>query len=98
MTAAASVVDCLGSADSQQALASGRDLVPTNTTLLEDFIADNPKMEGFADQVPGLRARTAQLGPDYTKASEAIYTAIQTALTGGAEPLAALEQAAAANQ
>lgn len=98
MTAAASVVDCLGSADSQLALASGRDLVPTNTTLLEDFIADNPKMEGFADQVPGLRARTAQLGPDYTKASEAIYTAIQTALTGGAEPLAALEQAAAANQ
>lgn len=94
MTAAASVVECLGSDESQMALASGRDLVPTNTDLVDQFIAENPKMAGFADQVPGLRARTAQLGADYTAASEGIYTAIQTALTGGADPLTALQQSA----
>lgn len=95
MTSAAAVVECLGSDESQMALASGRDLVPTNTDLTADFIAENPKMTGFAEQVPGLRARTAQLGADYSKASEAIYTAIQTALTGGATPEEALEQASA---
>ena len=94
MTAAASVVECLGSDESQMALASGRDLVPTNTELVDQFIAENPKMAGFAEQVPGLRARTAQLGADYTAASEGIYTAIQTALTGGADPLTALQQSA----
>ncbi len=95
--AAASVVECLGSEESQLALAAGRDLVPTRLSITEQYAAENPKMAGFVEQVPGLRARTAQLGADYTAASEAIYTAIQTALTGGADPLAALEQSAPSN-
>ncbi len=95
--AAAEIVECLGSAESQLALASGRDLVPTRLSISEQYAADNPKMAGFVEQVPGLRARTAQLGADYTASSEALYTAIQTALTGGADPFAALEQSAPSN-
>lgn len=95
MEAAAKVVDCLGSDDSQLALAVGRDLVPTRVSLADAYVEQNPKMKGFVDQVPGLRSRTAQLGADYSAASEAIYTAIQTALTGKADPLDALEQASA---
>lgn len=91
--AAAKVVECLGSEESQLALALGRDLVPTRLSLAEQYSAENPKMTGFVEQVPGLRARTAQLGPDYTVASEAIYTAIQSALTG-TEPSTALQQSA----
>lgn len=94
MAAAAKVVDCIGSDDSQMALALGRDLVPTRVSLSESYAAENPKMEGFVDQVPGLRARTAQLGADYPAVSKKIYTAIQSALTGGASPADALSQAA----
>ncbi|WP_240675028.1 sugar ABC transporter substrate-binding protein [Cellulomonas endophytica] len=94
MASAAEVVACLASDESQLALAEGRDLVPTKVSLTDQYVASNPKMAGFAVQVPGLRARTAKLGADYTVASQQIHTAIQTALTGGAEPLAAFEQAA----
>lgn len=92
--AAAKIVDCIGSDDSQLALALGRDLVPTRPSLAETFLAQDPKMQGFVDQVPGLRSRTTQLGADYTAASHSIATAIQAALTGGSDPLDALKQAA----
>jgi multiple sugar transport system substrate-binding protein len=94
MAAAAKVLSCIGSDKSQLALAEGRNLVPTKTALTAEFLKVAPKMKGFAEQVPGLRARTAELGPDYAKASTKIWTAIQTALTSNTAPLAALQQAA----
>lgn len=94
MESAAKVLECLASDDSQLTLALGRDLVPTRVSLADEYLAENPKMKGFVDQVPGLRARTAKLGPDYTTASTEIAGAIQSALTGGASPLDALTQAA----
>ena len=93
MASAAQVVQCLGSDASQLELGSGRNLIPTNENLAGQYAQENPKMKGFVDQIPGLRARTAQLGPDYAKASQTIYTAIQDVLTGGAEPLEALRRA-----
>lgn len=95
MASAAKVVQCLGSDESQLKLGSGRNLIPTNENLAEQYAQENPKMKGFVEQIPGLRARTAQLGPDYAKASQTIYTAIQDVLTGGAEPLEALRRAEA---
>lgn len=93
MNDAAKVVECIGSDDNQEYLATERDTVPTKVAVAEQFAIDEPKMQGFADQVPGLRSRTAELGAEYPAASQKIYTAIQTALTGGAAPLEALQQA-----
>lgn len=93
MADAAKVVECIGSDENQEYLATERDTVPTKLSVAAQFAVDQPKMQGFADQVPGLRSRTAELGAEYPAASQKIYTAIQIALTGGAAPLEALQQA-----
>jgi len=50
-------------------------------------------MKAFATVVQTARARTGELGADWPKAATKIYTAVQTALTGGAPPASALQQA-----
>ena len=93
--AAAKVVACLNSDANQLALASARQTVPTKTSLLGEFVAQNPKMKGFTDAVQTARSRTGTLGPEWPKAATKIYTAMQAAMTGGQAPLAALQQAQA---
>jgi len=90
---AAKVVECIGSDAHQLANAVGRNLVPTKLAIKEEFVKQAPSMKGFADQVPGLRSRTGELGTEWPKTSKQISGAIQTALTGGAAPLDALKQA-----
>ena len=67
--------------------------MPTKTALLDKFVADNPSMKAFATIVQTARARTGELGADWPKAATKIYTGVQTALTGGAPPAQALQQA-----
>jgi multiple sugar transport system substrate-binding protein len=50
-------------------------------------------MKAFSQVVETARARTGELGADWPKAATKIYTGIQSALTGGAAPMAALQQA-----
>lgn len=90
---AAKIVECLNSDASQDSIARQRSTVPTRTSLDAAFVAQNPDMATFATAVQGSRARTGELGPDWPKTATKIYTAIQTALTGGAAPPAALRQA-----
>jgi multiple sugar transport system substrate-binding protein len=93
MAKAAEIVACLNSDENQLALASERSTVPTKTALREQFVQQQPLMAAFTEQVQNARARTGELGDGWPEAATRIYTAIQTALTGGASPQQALQQA-----
>lgn len=90
---AAKVVECINSDENQLQLAKQRQTVPTKTALQEKFVADQPAMKTFSELVEAARARTGELGADWPEAATKIYTAVQTALTGGAAPQQALEEA-----
>jgi multiple sugar transport system substrate-binding protein len=91
--AAAKIVACLYSDQNQLSLASQRQTVPTKTALQAQFIAANPSMTAFSSLVSAARSRTGELGANWPKTETAIATAIQTALTGTAAPLSALQKA-----
>jgi multiple sugar transport system substrate-binding protein len=90
---AAKVVECINSDENQLQLAKQRQTVPTKTALQEKFVADQPAMKTFSELVEAARARTGELGADWPEAATKIYTAVQTALTGGAAPQQALQEA-----
>ncbi|GAA3085797.1 sugar ABC transporter substrate-binding protein [Pseudonocardia yunnanensis] len=90
---AAEIVACLNSDANQMDLATKRSTVPTKTALLDSFVAKAPKMAAFTEQVKTARSRTGKLGADWPAAATKIYTAVQSAITGGATPDAALRQA-----
>jgi multiple sugar transport system substrate-binding protein len=90
---AAEIVACLNTDDNQIALATERTTVPTKTALVDRFVAEVPRMAAFTEIVQTARSRTGKLGPEWPAAATRIYTAIQTAITGGAPPLQALQQA-----
>jgi multiple sugar transport system substrate-binding protein len=91
--AAAKIVACLYSDQNQLSLASQRQTVPTKTALQAQFIAANPSMTTFSGLVTAARSRTGELGADWPATETQIANAIQTALTGQAAPLKALQQA-----
>jgi multiple sugar transport system substrate-binding protein len=90
---AAEIVACLNTDDNQIALASERQTVPTKTALRDRFVAEVPRMAAFTEIVQTARSRTGKLGAEWPAAATRIYTAVQTAITGGAPPLQALQQA-----
>jgi len=90
---AAKVVQCLNSDTNMLNDAKTNDAVPTKTALGQQLVATEPQLKAFVDEVPSLRSRTGELGAQWTKAATAIYTAVQSALTGGAQPMEALQQA-----
>jgi multiple sugar transport system substrate-binding protein len=90
---AAEVIGCLNTDENQVALATERTSVPTKTALREQFIADVPRMTAFTEIVQNARARTGKLGAEWPATATRLYTAAQTAITGGAAPQQALQQA-----
>jgi multiple sugar transport system substrate-binding protein len=90
---AAEIVACLNTDENQIALATERTTVPTRTALVDRFVAEVPRMAAFTEIVQTARSRTGKLGAEWPEAATRIYTAVQTALTGGAAPLQALQQA-----
>lgn len=90
---AAKIVACLNSDENAMTLATERQTVPTKTALLESFATQTPSMAAFTEIVKTARARTGELGADWPKAATKIYTAVQSSLSGGVAPLAALQQA-----
>lgn len=90
---AGELIQCLNSDENEVTISSGTGTVPTKPSLSSQAVAKNAKLEAFASQVPDLRARTGELGPDWPKAATKIYTAVQNALVGGMTPEAALAQA-----
>jgi multiple sugar transport system substrate-binding protein len=62
-------------------------------TVNKTLTARNPMLKIFAGELPTSRARATVLGPNYPKVSEAIWTAIQSALSGQQSPQSALQTA-----
>lgn len=69
--------------------------LPTKPSVTEQLLAQGPKYKVFADETQHARARTRDhdLGAKYPKVSQAIWTAIQSAITGASSPKDALKQA-----
>ncbi|MCA5924840.1 sugar ABC transporter substrate-binding protein [Curtobacterium oceanosedimentum] len=98
MQLAGEFVGCLNSDEMQKVIAKTTGNVPTNIEVGAAWAKDNPQVASFVTTVQTARARTGELGPDWPKAATKIYTAVQLALTGKADPEQALEQAQSQNQ
>jgi multiple sugar transport system substrate-binding protein len=67
--------------------------IPAIKSAAAPLLQQQPDLQVFASELDTARARTAQLGANYPKVSQAIWTAEQAALTGSQSPQAALNQA-----
>jgi multiple sugar transport system substrate-binding protein len=67
--------------------------LPTKPAVIQDYLKGGPQYTVFAQETENSRARTTQYGANYPKVSEAIWTAIQSAITGTASVNSALQTA-----
>ncbi len=98
MQLAGKFVGCLNNDKMQAVLAGVSGNVPTNIEVGKAWAADHADVASFVTTVQTARARTGELGPDWPKAATKIYTAVQLALTGKADPEQALKQAQSQDQ
>ncbi|WP_026820400.1 sugar ABC transporter substrate-binding protein [Arthrobacter castelli] len=91
---AAEMIECLNTDENQMAMAKDRLTIPSKPDVAAEYAKQSEAAETFVNQVGGARARTAKLGEDWPATAQAIYTAVQTALTGQASPEVALDRAA----
>ncbi|WP_159621023.1 sugar ABC transporter substrate-binding protein [Ruania rhizosphaerae] len=70
--------------------------IPPTADGQEQLLAENADLEPWVEAVRNAKGRTSDgLGSDYPVISEALWTAVQNALSGAATPAEALEQAQA---
>jgi multiple sugar transport system substrate-binding protein len=96
MQAAASVINCLLTEESERTWADLNGYIPSRQSVAEQVAEDNPMMASFVDAAAAERARTgppANLGPNYSKVSQPLWNAIQAALTGAKTAQQALTDA-----
>jgi multiple sugar transport system substrate-binding protein len=67
--------------------------LPTKPAVTEEFLKGGPEYEVFAQESLTARPRTTEYGANYPKVSQAIWTAIQAAITGTKTPAQALQEA-----
>ena len=67
--------------------------LPTKPAVTAQYLKGGPEYTVFAKETQTARSRTTQYGANYPKVSQAIWTAIQAAITGTASPSSALSQA-----
>ncbi len=67
--------------------------IPAIKSAAQTVLQANPDLAVFAAEFDTARARTAQLGAKYPKVSQAIWTAVQAAVSGSQTSQAALTQA-----
>jgi multiple sugar transport system substrate-binding protein len=72
--------------------------VPTNEVAADAWAKTHPEVASFVTTTKTARARTGELGEAWPKAATKIYSAVQTALTGKAAPMAALKSAQSQSQ
>ena len=92
---AVDVIKCMTSEKSAATWSKLVNYVPANQAAAAQMPAQVPLMQTFVDEIAGAKGRTADLGADYPKYSEALWTAVQAALSGKSEPQAALDEAQA---
>lgn len=89
---AAHVLACLTDDAHSLALARQNFTVPARPRVADRYAGQVPGMAAFVRSARSARARTGRLGVRWPRAATGIYTAIQSALTGGATPAEALRQ------
>jgi multiple sugar transport system substrate-binding protein len=67
--------------------------IPAIKSAATAVLQSQPDLQVFANELDTARARTAQLGANYPKVSQVIWTAEQAALSGSQTPQAAFDQA-----
>jgi multiple sugar transport system substrate-binding protein len=67
--------------------------LPTKPAVTAQYLKGGPEYTVFANETKGARPRTIEYGAQYPKVSQAIWTAIQAAITGTASVSSALSQA-----
>ncbi len=67
--------------------------IPALKSAAQTVLQSDSELSVFASEFDTARARTAQLGANYPKVSQVIWTAMQAALSGSMTPQAALTQA-----
>lgn len=67
--------------------------LPTKPAVTQQVLTQGPQYTVFAKESENARPRTVEYGSNYPKVSQAIWTAIQAAISGTATPAAALKQA-----
>ncbi|MFD5087927.1 extracellular solute-binding protein [Kitasatospora sp. NPDC058406] len=90
---AAEVIRCLVSKDNSLAWAKLTNYVPPDPDVAAELGASVPAMKTFMQTIGSAKSRTAELGTAYPKYSQALWTAVQTAVSGGKSPSAALTEA-----
>jgi len=56
--------------------------LPTKPSITAQYLKGGPEYTVFAKETEAARARTQEYGVNYPKVSQAIWTAIQAAITG----------------
>jgi multiple sugar transport system substrate-binding protein len=69
--------------------------LPTKPAVIAQYLKGGPEYTVFAREIQTARPRTTEYGANYPKVSQAIWTAIQAAITGTATPATALSTAQA---
>jgi multiple sugar transport system substrate-binding protein len=76
-----------------QRVASQMYYLPTRPAVISQYLKGGPEYTVFAQEIENARSRTTEYGSAYPKVSQAIWTAIQAAITGTASVNAALQTA-----
>ncbi|MEP7289768.1 MAG: sugar ABC transporter substrate-binding protein [Chloroflexota bacterium] len=96
MKAAGNVINCLLSDKNMLAWANLNAYIPARQSVAEQVATDKPNMKSFVDAAAAERSRPgppANLGPNYSKVSQPLWNAIQSALMGAKSPQDALADA-----
>ena len=67
--------------------------LPTKPAVVQQYLKGGPEYTVFAQEIESARPRTTEYGTNYPKVSQAIWTAIQAAITGTAQVSSALQTA-----
>jgi multiple sugar transport system substrate-binding protein len=67
--------------------------LPTKPAVIQQYLKGGAEYTEFAQEIETARPRTTEFGSNYPKVSQAIWTAIQAAITGTASPGSALQTA-----
>lgn len=88
------IIECMSSVDGQvQTAVTMAYYIPPTEAGQEALLAENPDLEVWVDAVRNALGRTSELGQDYPKVSEQLWTAVGNALSGALTPEEALQQA-----
>jgi multiple sugar transport system substrate-binding protein len=67
--------------------------LPTKPTVIAQYLRGGPEYTAFAEEIETARPRSTEYGINYPKVSQAIWTAIQAAITGTGSVSSALQTA-----